>query len=306
MLRFVVDESSWDLAGLRPRDFEDALEALLDRLDTASKRQEEAQLYEGFYDFDGVTPRPFRLLFEPNEIIQDCDLRLRVSRALDRLAVWTDEVALDVDMDGSTLLAPSIAFAHDKVGQGQALACLTLRTAGRSGPLDVTVDGRTQTVHFVTDEPEHRAFFRDAIEVENADDKAYPALAASAFPELRWADGLWGGLHDFSKPFRELRAEVTRHLGVLDDHGLPICREHRPQDWQAHFGSHGVTATGENGRTMRNNRARRDRTRTWDEAEHVFWWHAKIEPDRDRIHFLYDAGAGCIVVGIFTEHCYLP
>ncbi len=306
MVRFVVDESSWDFSGRSADDIEDALEAFLERLETASARGEEARLYQGFYDFDGVGIEPYSLLFESSHRLLDRDLRQRVSRALDRLAVWSEEVALDVEMGGNTLLAPSIAYAHGLVGRGNAVACLPLQTAGWAGPITVTVDGRVETVHFVTNETEHRAFFRAAFDVENADEKAYRALAPSAFPDLRWADGVWGGLRAFSKPFRDLRAKITHHLAALDDHGSTICRERERGKWAARFGSHGLTVTGENGRTMRNARARDDRTRTWNDTAHIFWWHAKLEPDRDRIHFLYDEDDRHVVVGIFTEHCYLP
>lgn len=45
-----------------------------------------------------------------------------------------------------------------------------------------------------------------------------------------------------------------------------------------------------------------------------FWWHVKLRPHIDRIHFLYEpprAGSterdeGRIVVGLFKDHCILP
>lgn len=306
MVRFVIDETSWNLEGVQTDLAEEALSALLERLETARDRDEEVRLYEGFYDFDGVSPQPFEVLFGDTGIIADRDLRTRVQRALDRLKVWTNEHELDVEIDGSALLAPSIAYVHAEVGSRHAVACLPLRTAGRVGVIEVAVNGRAESVRFVTEEPEHRAFFRNAIQIENADHKTFQTLAASAFPDLRWADCVWRGLGDFSKPFHDLRAEITRHLGVLDDHGATICRDRNRSDWAAHFGSYGVEATGENGKTMANTKAREDRTRTWEGVKHVFWWHTKLLPDRDRIHFIYDKSNSCIVVGIFKKHCYLP
>lgn len=306
MVRFVIDESSWNLQGVPTDRVEEALGSLLERLETARDRDEEARLYTGFYEFDDVSPKPWELLFGDTGIIVDRDLRTRVELALDRLDVWTNEPALEVEIDGASLLAPSIAYAHYNVGSRHAVACLPLCTAGRVGPVEVVADGRAESVHFVTEEPEHRAFFREAIQIDNADDKTFPTLATSAFPDLHWADGVWRGLRKFSRPFHEVRGEITRHLGVFDDHGATICSERNRAEWTAHFGTHGVTATGENGNTMANAKARVDRIRTWNGAEHVFWWHAKLLPDRDRIHFIYDGDHACIVVGIFTDHCYLP
>ena len=72
----------------------------------------------------------------------------------------------------------------------------------------------------------------------------------------------------------------------------------------------GAGVSDEDGRTKRNADARRDRTRCHRGVERVFWWHVKVQPNVDRIHFLYEAGSddhgqGKIVVGLFKDHCML-
>jgi len=218
-------------------------------------------------------------------------------------------IELEVCIGGQDLLSPSIAFAHARMAARRAIACLPLSSAGRRGQVDVEVNGRVLPIHFVTDEGEHRNFFRDVIEIEEADEDSFSRLAPSAFPDLAWADTIWGGLSQFSMPFRDLRNAVTLHLAVLDDHGAALFRDlqrTRPQEISPRLGSHGAPATDENGRTKANSRARRERTCLYDGHERTFWWHTKLQPDVNRIHFLFDSNAERIVVGIFARHCYVP
>ena len=57
-----------------------------------------------------------------------------------------------------------------------------------------------------------------------------------------------------------------------------------------------------------------DRTRRHRGIDKVFWWHVKLRPNVDRIHFRYEPqsasspglGEGQIVVGLFKDHCVLP
>lgn len=306
VLRFVVDESSWQLEGIAGMVIEEAAEAFLDRLAIAGQRSEAVAVYEGFWDFDGVSPSPFKAIFTTHGGIADADTRKRLQTALDRLPVWRDEPALDVSIAGSRFLAPSIAYAHSLVAESRAVACLPLIHCGRRGPTEVMCEGDSQVVHFVTDESSHRAFFRAATEVERCDDKTYPDLCGSAFPDLRWADDVWGGLRDFKNSFRSLRAEVTQHLAVLDDHGRDIFRGSPPHEWSRRFAAAGAVASDENGKAKADSESQRSHTRTYDGASRTFWWHTKIRPKNDRIHFLYDSHADYVIVGIFTKHCHIP
>jgi hypothetical protein len=103
-----------------------------------------------------------------------------------------------------------------------------------------------------------------------------------------------------SKPYRELIEPLTKHLSVLSDHGKRVFSESW-KDAPSKFGSHGINISDENGNTKSNSEARRERTRIFNGKEVVFWWHSKLEPDRDRIHFSPD-DRDRLLVGIFCRH----
>ena len=146
----------------------------------------------------------------------------------------------------------------------------------------------------------------------------FERLAPSAFPALDWADGLWNGLGDFSRPYVAVRDELTRYLGGLSDYGAACFHQYRadgrdelPQVLSARVGA---ATSDENGFTKRDRDSRLDRTRPHGGVNKVFWWHVKLRPHVDRIYFLYEAPStnppipepGRIVVGRFKDHCVLP
>ena len=161
--------------------------------------------------------------------------------------------------------------------------------------------------------------------VENPEAHLHPAgqsriggfLARSAFPALDWADGVWRGLGHFSRPYIEVRDELVRYLGGLSDHGAACFHEHRadPRRLSRVLSARvGSETSDENGRTKGHPPSRRDRTRRHRGIDKVFWWHVKLRPHVDRIHFLYEPPSvsapwpehGRIVVGLFKDHCILP
>lgn len=68
----------------------------------------------------------------------------------------------------------------------------------------------------------------------------------------------------------------------------------------------GAQTSDENGSTKRHRQSRLDRTRRHRGVNKVFWWHVKLRPHVDRIYFRYEPQHGCIVVGLFKDHCVLP
>jgi hypothetical protein len=127
-------------------------------------------------------------------------------------------------------------------------------------------------------------------------------LSASAFPALRFAPDVFLGIKDMSKPYQEMIAKITEHLGALSDHGRRIFSGPWSQA-PAEFGSLGVQLSDENGNTKQNSVARRERTVQIQGTKYVCWWHTKLEPDRDRIHFFPDdVKAGKLLVGIMCRH----
>ncbi|MCY4075041.1 MAG: hypothetical protein OXH04_06395 [Acidobacteria bacterium] len=179
----------------------------------------------------------------------------------------------------------------------------------------MTVVGVTLDISFVSGESDHVEFFRSVIGLENANEGQFEEFAGSAFPALDWADGIWRGLKQFSRPYAAVREELVRCLGGLSDYGAACFQEYGAGDPRELAGvlsaRVGAAVSDENGRTKRNAEARRDRTRHHQGVEKVFWWHVKLRPHVDRIHFRYEAGSGGyrqgrIVVGLFRDHCMLP
>ena len=307
-MRFVVDESSWDFTGHANDAIQLALEAFLERLSTAREREEAVTKSRTIFEQKDAC----RALNGNDDLTRERrDLRVRLKTGLDRLTDWDDTEDPwpdNVVIAGTVLpLAPSIAWAHASTRCGKATACLPLFLANRHGALAVVVAEATIPVWFVNNETEHVRFGRDAIVVEDADEDGFAQLAASAFPNLRFVDGLWGGLGNLSRPYRDVRADVILHLGVLSDHGKEIFKGPRGEI-AGRFGGHGVEISPENGKVLSNNDCMKARTREYAGKQLEFVWHTKLLHHIDRIHIHQgNADSGnCIIVGIFRDHLMLP
>lgn len=322
--RFVLDESAWAAAtGADTGVLSNAIDKLLERLDTARERNEDVTKHPNYYETplgDGV--KLFSALFEPTCRVQlGRDLAERLRLALDRVNEFDDSKVVEshAEFDGSVRFAPGAVWAHACCSQGRHIAVLPLPLgAVPRGRVRITVAGTIADVFFVTKESHHVHFFRSVIALENADEAMFERLARSAFPALEWADDIWRGLGNLSRPYIEVRDELVRYLGGLSDHGAMCFYKHRVGDprhltrfLSAQVGSE---TSDENGRTKRHRPSIKDRTRRHCGTEKVFWWHVKLRPNVDRIHFLYEPPTpsspltehGRIVVGLFKSHCVLP
>ena len=321
--RLVLDESSWATATATDAGvLSNAIEHLLERLDVARERNEGVVRHAGYHETDlGDDVRLFSVLFEPACRVQlDRDLAERLRLALDRAVEFDDSEldSYDAAFEGSVRFAPGVAWAHARCTRGSQVAVLPLPLGGvPRGRVSVTVADTTIDLFFVTEESEHVDFFRSVIVLENAGEGMFERLARSAFPALEWADGVWRGLGRFSRPYIEVRDELVRYLGGLSDHGAACFHEHHadPRRLSRVLSARvGSQTSDENGRTKRDPPSRRDRTRRHRGIDKVFWWHVKLRPHVDRIHFLYEPPSvsapwpehGRIVVGLFKDHCILP
>ena len=323
--RFVLDESSWaGAARARPPDLlTNAIERLLERLDVARDRGEGVVRHADYYQIDlGDGVRLFSLLFESGCPVRlDRDLALRMSLSLDRTNEFDDSRLTEYDaaVDGNVRFAPGLVWAHTSCREGRHVAVFPLPLGELPvGKVAVTVADVTLEVFFVDGESQHVDFFRSVIALENADEAKFERLARSAFPALDWADNVWRGLGHFSRPYIEVRDQLVRCLGGLSDHGAACFDEFRAGDprqlARVLAASVGADISDENGATKQHAQSRRDRTRRHRGIDKVFWWHVKLQPHVDRIHFRYEppsatlAGPGesHIVVGVFKDHCVLP
>lgn len=326
--RFVLDESSWAGAAnaASTGELNDAIEFLLERLEVARTRDERVVKHLYCYDVDiadGVRLDSF--LFDWTCAVRqdhniDHDVVSQLAQFLDRADDFDDAELTDYDAEfnGESRFAPGVVWAHVSCSNGHHVAVLPLPLRDApTGTVPVTVDDTTLTTFFVVDEPEHVAFFRSVVTLENADKAKFQRLAKSAFPALDWADHIWRGLKHFDHPYIEVRDQLVRCLGGLSDHGAACFHEFRsdPRRLAQVLSVHvGTETSDENGHTKKHTPSRRDRTRRHGGIDKVFWWHVKLRPHVDRIHFLYEppqAGSteldkGCIVVGLFKDHCVLP
>ena len=235
--RFVLDESSWAGAtsARSAKVLADAIERLLERLDVARDRDEGVVKHADFYETDlGDGVLLFSLLFEPSCPMRlDHDLALRLSFALDRTNEFDDSGLTEYDaaIDGTVRFAPGLAWAHTSCREGCHVAVFPLPLDDvPSGKVPVTTADATMELFFVSEESQHVDFFRSVIALENADDAKFERLAHSAFPRLDWADNIWRGLRDLSRPYLEVRGELVRCLGGLSDHGAACFDEFRAGD----------------------------------------------------------------------------
>ena len=320
--RFVLDESSW--AGATEASqagvLTDAIERLLERLDVARDRGEGIVKHADFYETDlGDGVRLFSPLFELDGPVRlDRDVANRLFLALDQTNDFDDTKLTEYDagIGGEVRFAPGLVWAHTSCPEGHQIAVLPLPlTEVPVGKVPVTVDDATLEIFFVVGESQHLNFFRAVIALENADEVTFERLARSAFPALDWADGVWRGLGHLSRPYIVVRDELVRCLGGLSDHGAVSFDEFAADPHRlAHVLSAriGARTSDENGATKQYSQSRRDRTRRHRGIEKVFWWHVKLRPHVDRIHFVYEPSPGPrpregrIVVGLFKKHCVLP
>ena len=317
-IRFVLDESTWEAAAMNSERLAEALENLANRWETAANRKELITKHPDFYRTSlGGGVELFSLLFDPDcRLFPGRDLANRLFTVLDQMEPWSDDqlVSYDAHFQGATQFAPGVAFAHERCSQGHAVAVMPLPLAMDTwGQIDVTVADRTLELHFVATEQEHRAFFRDAVTVEKMDESAFEAIAGSAFPALAWADDVWKGLKKLSEPFVSINKDLVCCLGNLDDHGAATFFEYQEKDPRqlARVLSAKVEfeTSDENGATKKDPHKEADRTRSYRGKPLAFWWHAKLKPHIDRIHFRYlpnhekHSEPGTLVIGIFQDHC---
>jgi hypothetical protein len=311
-MRFVIDETSWRFDLLDPDTCVDVFEAMLDQLDSAQEQGNDACYSEDLFHTKILGNKCFYDLYAKDSPIQiPREVRERVSSVFSRLAKWQElsadwPASFDVEINGSSKEeAPSIAWAHKQSSDNIAnsIACLILHGGRQSGFLNVAIDGTEVRLWFVEDGHGYIEFFRWLIIKTTNNFKQMAVLASSAFPSIDFVPNAFRGISSMSKPYNELIEGLVFHLGVLSDHGERIFSG--PRDRAAsEFGSFGVTVSNENGRTRANHIARNERTIIIDGSDIIFWWHSKLEPDRDRIHFYPDRirNGGRLLVGIFCRH----
>jgi len=329
-MRFVLEESSWAWDGNDRVAYIERIEQLLDRLDVARERDEPyaassellRQQVLGTSELSDLLWNQDLPLNLPPEVSQ------RVAALFNSLAYWDDETnwpAIEMSINGRTVVSPSTALAHTKVTERFATACIPLPGTFR-GRCEVVVDGRSAQVHFVVDESSHREFFRDAFDVERPNEARLEELARHAYPDLLFLDGVWGELRHFDGGYARVRDALHRLLAVLDDHGAWVFTDKTgrlsPNDplrdkefsksvtdqlIQQRFIGWGFDVAPEKPNVRDDGVCRRARERVLGSRTLYCEWHYKFGyVNRAHIHPPVPESKGKVIVAIFRDHLPLP
>lgn len=311
-MRFVIDETSWHFNELGQSDCIEKLETMLDLLDKAYEQGHLACYSEELFSTAIWQNKSFYDLYEPDSpILIPYEVRERIASTFGRLTKWQEldslcPATVNVQIDcRKEEYAPSIAWAHEQTKQDKsnAIACLVFPDIRSAGCFPVTVNNFTEKLWFISDNQNYYSFFRWLITDTTKNPSEMEEFALSAFPAIDFVPDVFNGIKNMSKSYMDIIRPLTKHLGTLSDHGKRIFSE----SWSnapTEFGSLGIELSDENGRTKRNKKAQKARTININGKDIIFWWHTKLEPDRDRIHFSPDRipTGGRLLVGIFCRH----
>ena len=310
-IRFVIDESSWRFDQMTPLSCSEALDQLLDQIELALEQGHGVCYSETLFWQQVWRGKMFYDLLDP-----DCDFPIsreiseRLFSIINRLPMWQglpaqQAINAEIQINGKLVQAASIAWAAHKTltGQTNAVAALVLLGCHAAGCHTVGLGAANVPVWLVAGRDSYQEFFRWLILNASKNPAELGQWAHSAFLQLDFHADALPGIRHMSKPYRELLPDLVHHLAALSDHGKAIFSE--PWiDAPTRFGSIGVNVSAENGNTKRNDNARKQRIKQHNGKEVIFWWHSKLEPHQNRIHFYPDdaANTGRILVGIFCEH----
>lgn len=331
-MRFVLEESSWRWSGSDPGSYAGRIDQLLERLDVARQRGEpfaasseltRQQIFEDWTLVDLMWQKESPLGL-PHEI------REELAVVLGRMHWWDEgdeyPAVFDVEIDGQRYSSPGAALCCERVHSGRATACLAL-PGGMSGPRGVHAGTVVAQVHFVTDERTHRAFFRDALDVERVDERRLQELAPHAFPAIWFLDGVWRGLRDFEGGYERARGNLHRLLATLDDYGAwaftdttgrlspqeagPSAGKEQPVTdklIEQRFVGWGLRVAPEKPNVRADKLCREARERMLGGQARYCEWHFKLEANVNRVHIHgpLAESENKIIVAIFADHLRLP
>lgn len=309
--RLVLDDLPWSKADLTNSAIEEVLEGLRELLEQAEDRKHKVAAHDSLHVQERIGSKTIENLIE-GPIPRD--LRVEMRRRLNKIHLFGDDEieCFEVIVDDERALAPTIVWAAQQTKSGSTTGCITPACSCRKELCLVTLYPRdeelTQELFFVFDSLTHAGIFRHAIIVEHVNDKKFADLAPSAFPQLEFVDGAFGGCRELSRPFINRRNDIMKHLAVLNDFGVSIFALRQHKLIIEKFKSHGIEISLENTETMRDGKCRRARERMYHGEMLIFEWHTKISPHLDRIHVHPPTAnsGGRVIIGIINKHLPLP
>jgi hypothetical protein len=310
-MRFVIDETSWRFDDMTLDDCLTALDQLMDQIELAADQKHGVCYSEELFYQPVWREKSFYELLAPDSgFTISRDLNERLSILIHSLHTW-QELDLpqpdtnQVHFNGQPQSAASIAWAHHqtKINKSNAVACLVLSPQRIGGSHDIAVANQNELIWLVADVGSYQGFFRWLITDASKNPNEMAHFSQSAFLNLDFRDHVFHGIKDMSKPYHAVVDDVVRHLAALSDYGREIFSQHF-EDASNKFREFKVIMSPENGNTKQNKTAREQRTRQHHGKDVIFWWHSKLEVDRDRIHFYPNDvnNGGRILIGIFCRH----
>lgn len=307
--RFVVDNLS--LVVGNPNTGFDRINAVLDCIETATDAGHDVIYDEGLFDQHVSTNLTFWELCDSSLPIHiPVEIQQRAAATFGRLSKWhenCDDWPDDFDVTvngGAAEESPGLAWAvSQSTSPKDAVSCISNPSTRSVGSALVTTGTKSRSLFFIQQTSDFKASFRWNLTNYADDPSDFAALSEYAFTDLLFVDRCFDGIKSMAKSCRILAPDLVHHLAMIDDHGRRVFSG----SWQnapAEFGSVGVNLSDENGNTKNNQKARRARTLAYDNSNLTFWWHTKLEPHQNRIHFYPDKipNGGRIIVGIFCLH----
>lgn len=331
-MAFVVDGAEWCFDHWPVDDICDAMNLLLERVQTARDRNETVWIGDELQTRPVLGALDLWSLYSPTapvslppEIWQELTAWLGAAPRYGDEPNWPagiEETLIQVDADPA-LGNADLAWAHHNVRAGHAVACIGLT---RSGPHHTVSSLGSATVHWVMSEATNRAFWRAAIDLEGGNEATLQRLASHAFPDLHFHDELWRGLNHLAGGYFAMRDQIRKYLTALDDFGCWVFTSPppalSPQDVVAsepgtdpsnqiierRFLGLNLDMAPENPNVYADNKCRKAREITVRTRTLYCEWHGKLEPHRNRIHVHPPTAEseGKVIIAIFHEHLRLP
>lgn len=302
--RFVIDEAGFAFEVDDPAVVESSLAQFLDLLAYVRRTPSQVRRSDLLFEIESVDGRT--LADHLNDRSIDRDIRNEMWSRLDKIPAYEESPSsLDFEIDGSCItMAPSIGVCLSSARNGRELACLTTDQARRSGLCEVTsIDCLTSgEVHFLVEESHGREFWRRLLRQSPALVTEFTEYGWLFYPNLVFAEDVWSQLNRFKGPQLLVWSILLDNLAGLDDYALPIWTEQvessqRQKQMRIRAG---VNCSPESPNTHANPTAMRKRTVEFDNVQIVCEWHAKLEPQRNRVHFAVSGGR--VYIGLFVDH----
>ena len=330
-MAFVVDSAEWSFDGWTPEEISLSLDRLLERVNTARKRNElvwigddlqqrkvlgELNLWEWYLSEERTKLRP--------EIWQELSTWLNSARHYLDQENWPDCITDTLIQIKDELAQQNVdlAWAHHSTRTGVPTGCISLKRQG----LHQTLSSKGEAVlHWIQTEFSHRNFWRTLI-AGARDETALESLAAHAYPDLHFHTRVWNGIKKLGGGYLAIRPEINRYLSVLDEHGYWALTFPPPsldpsdktiddkdatptnQVLERRFRGLNLVMAPEKPNVYADADCRLAREIRIGEKTLYCEWHGKLEPHRNRIHIYkpIPESNNKVIIAIIDEHLPLP